>query len=176
MRSEPSEKVHSRDGRGPREPLSNFIFGASVASLLMLLIAASLFLHSVQTRAWLAQMRSQAAARSLLVKTPKEAASKTDGCPDDRPVLTGVDASGKSICRALGIQSCADGQYIAAIDPFTLQIRCADAGGELACPPNTYVAEFMWLGEGRTSFSCGQRLDPFIAWKFEPSLSPKGND
>ena len=152
-----------------------FLICALFAALVMFLMAGALSVHVWKTKQWLKQIKAGAAARSVMMKEKTLARSDSNACPDDKPVLIGFNDHGKAICRAFSSASCAPGQYIAAIDPQTLDLRCVDAGGDVVCPPNSYITEFMWLGENKTSFSCFQRLDPFKAWKFEPVLSSRGN-
>lgn len=160
-------------------PSSNFVYGAVITALAMFLLAAGLFAHALQTKAWVAQMKagSSTRAREPRVSGP---ASETDlsmlSCSDPKPVLIGFDEKGHAKCRAVSSQSCPTGQYISFIDPTTLDIHCSEAGADLTCPADSYLTEFMWLGENRVSFSCRPRVDPFLAWKFEPTLSLRGSD
>ena len=152
------------------------IFFALAASVLMFLIAGTLFTHVLQMKKWLGQIKSEVAAQTLARKETAFSRADTNACADEQPLLIGFDEKGKPRCRALTSPPCAPGQYVAAIDPVTLATRCADAGGAMACPAGAYITEFMWLGENHISFSCIPRLDPFLAWKFEPVLSSRGND
>lgn len=156
---------------------SNFAFGAFVAAFVMILIAAALYVHAVQTRHWIATLKNEASARAKEVTLDVPVAGlQAASCPPDQPVLIGFDANGKARCRAVNKQSCPTGQYISSIDPTTLEIKCSDAGGPLACSRDTYVTEFLWLGENRVAYSCLPRLNPFEAWKFEPMLGSRGEE
>ncbi len=167
----------------PRE--SNFTFGALIAALVMFLIAGALFAHALHTNRWLAQIKADAGLRAQLpgsdaAASGSSSASTTDlsmlSCPDSKPALIGFDEKGHAKCRAASTQSCPPGQYISMIDPVTLDVHCSEAGADLSCPATSYITEFMWLGENRVSFSCIARLNPFLAWKFEPALGSRGGD
>lgn len=160
----------------PKKWLTPFTYAAVVTSLTMFLIAAGLFVHVLQTKAWLRQIKADTAARALAIPDVSSKMEASHACPDKTPVLIGFDEKGRARCRALASQTCDVGQYIASIDPQTLEVHCASAGAEVSCATNSYITEFMWLGENRVSFSCNPRLDPFLAWKFEPVLGSKGND
>lgn len=156
---------------------TTFVYVAFLAGLAMLLVAGALHTHVLLTKRWLVRIKAEATSRASAVSVSPESARvvDTERCPGERPVLIGFDANGKPVCRALSA-ACEAGQYVAAIDPLTLELRCADAGGAVACPAGSYITEFMWLGEERISFSCHPRLDPFVAWKFMPVLGSRGND
>jgi hypothetical protein len=165
----PLNKVKQQD--------SSFAFGALIAALIMFLIAGALYVHVFRTKKWLSQIKSDAALRAQGPR-PKVSASAADlstlSCPDSKPVLIGFDEKGHAKCRAVSNQSCAPGQYISTIDPASLEIHCSEAGADMQCPLDSYITEFMWLGESRVSFSCNPRLNPFMAWKFEPTLGSQG--
>jgi|GEM_PF-4826241 len=155
-----------------RNPLLKF---AVVGAFLMFLVAGTLAAHVWKTREWLSLVKAQAAARSVTTTAPKMSRADSNACPNEKPVLIGFDERGRARCRAFSSASCPAGQYISSIDPKTLDLHCADAGGEMSCPTNSYITEFVWLGENHISFSCFPRLDPFRTWKFEPVLGSRGN-
>jgi hypothetical protein len=159
---------------------TTFVYAAFLAGLAMLLVAGALYTHVFLTKRWLVRIKVEATSRAAIAASPQPARfvganGDANKCPGERPVLIGFDANGKSVCRALSA-ACEAGRYVASIDPLTLEVRCADAGGAVSCPAGSYITEFMWLGEERVSFSCHPRLDPFVAWKFTPVLGSRGND
>ncbi len=168
-----SETIELREIPPPPPPRkTTFVYVAFLAGLSMLLVGGVIAVHVYLTKSWLAEIKQAAASRSL--SAPPDVATSSESCPGDRPVLTGFGASGEPLCRAIS-GACADGQYIASIDPTTLEPVCASAGGVADCR-GSYITEFMWLGEGHMSFTCHPRLDPFVAWKFTPVLGSRGSD
>ncbi len=110
-------------------------------------------------------------AREIVIQLPKDITSAVRAvCPSETPLLAGVDGEGKLICRAIEKRQCEPGEYVTAIDPKTLAVTCAPVGKEIACPDGNFISAFEWQGEDRVVFTCRPRLNPFVAWKFQPAL------
>jgi hypothetical protein len=161
--------------RTPRRRHPDFSFYAIFVAFTLLLVATALLVHASETKRWMAGIKSDANTRVRAgAVQASEVATYENACPPTKPVLVGFDGTGRAKCRAVSAQACPSGQYISAVDPATFEIHCSEAGGLMSCPSDSYITEFMWLGESRTSYSCFQRLNPFQAWKFEPSFGSGG--
>ncbi len=158
---------------------SKFTARSTIASLAMTLLAVTLLIDAYQSRQYCVRIRNQAQAqiknKSSTYITDNTASDPRRECPADQPSLIGFDNTGAPLCKSLSNQSCAQGQYITSIDPISFKLSCADAGSEVRCDPSEFLTGFEWQGEKAIRKSCHKRLDPFVAWNFEPSLSARGD-
>jgi hypothetical protein len=116
----------------PRPPprKTTFVYVAFLCGLSMLLASGALYTHVYLTRRWLTQMKTDAGAR-LGVASEVSRVDESNRCPIATPVLIGFGEHGEVRCRALP-KRCAGGQYIASMDPATLEIQCVEAGAPAA--------------------------------------------
>lgn len=109
--------------------------------------------------------------REIVVQLPKGVMSESHAtCPPGQPLLAGFDGEGQAICRPIAKTLCEEGEYVKSVDPQTLDVSCAPIGRSIACADGEFLAGFEWQGEDRVVSTCKPRLNPFIAWKFSPTL------
>lgn len=146
-----------------------FSYGALIASLVMGLAALTCLVDVFQTNRSITQLMHGALIDSPATEVAKTLAS----CPDEMPILVGYSDTGLPLCRRLVTKACPTGFYLSSIDPVTLKTECRPAGAVAECAANQFISKFVWKGAERIEISCSPRVDPFIAFKFEPRLEAR---
>lgn len=109
--------------------------------------------------------------REITIQLPKDVMSESQAtCPSNEPLLAGFDGDGKAVCKPISKTLCEEGEYVKSVDPQTLDVSCAPIGKSIACADGEFLAGFEWQGEDRVTSTCEPRLNPFVAWKFAPTL------